>query len=25
LEIADMCPVHRTMQTEAFVKNVLVS
>jgi uncharacterized OsmC-like protein len=25
LEIADMCPVHRTMQTEALVKNVLVS
>src|SRR5215208_2310571 len=25
LEIADKCPVHRTMQTEALVKNVLVS
>ena len=25
LEIADMCPVHRTMQTEELVKNVLVS
>jgi uncharacterized OsmC-like protein len=25
VEIADMCPVHRTMQTEALVKNVLVS
>ena len=25
LEIADMCPVHRTMQTEALVENVLVS
>ena len=24
LEIADMCPVHRTMQTEALVENVLV-
>jgi uncharacterized OsmC-like protein len=25
LEIADKCPVHRTMQTEALVQNVLVS
>ena len=25
LEIADMCPVHRTMRTEVLVKNVLVS
>jgi len=25
LEIADMCPVHRTMQTEALVENALVS